>query len=104
MLRITVEVTDDRLRFALAGKLAGAWVAELEDCWRAEAAALGGRSLYVDLTGVVCVDPAGKYLLALMHESGARFLASGCAMAALVQEVTGKWPLQARPRGQADAP
>jgi ABC-type transporter Mla MlaB component len=100
MLRITVEVTDDRLRFALAGKLAGAWVAELEDCWRAEAAAVVGRSLSVDLTGVVCIDAAGKYLLALMHESGAHFVASGCAMAALVQEITSGWPVESRAKGK----
>jgi hypothetical protein len=47
---------------------------------------------------VDCVDVAGKYLLALMHESGARFIASGCMMAGLIQEITGNWPVEPRPK------
>jgi anti-anti-sigma regulatory factor len=96
MLRITVENTVDTLRLELAGKLAGAWVAELEDCWRTEASHLGRRSVWVDLTGVVCVDQAGKYLLALMHQAGAHFVAPGCATAALIREITGNWPCELR--------
>jgi anti-anti-sigma regulatory factor len=98
MLRITVEVTDDKLRFELAGKLAGAWVEELEDSWRAEASRLGARSLWVDLTGVMCVDAAGKYLLALMHKAGAHFVAPGCATSALIREITGNWPVELKSR------
>jgi anti-anti-sigma regulatory factor len=98
MLRITVEDTGGTLRLQLAGKLAGAWVTELEDCWRAEALHLGGRSLWVDLTGVVCVDQAGKYLLALMHKSGVRFVAPGCATADMIREITGNWPGELRAR------
>jgi hypothetical protein len=43
----------------------------------------------LDWTGVVFVDAAGKYLLALMHmhNAGARFVASGCLMG-LVPGVT----------------
>jgi anti-anti-sigma regulatory factor len=41
----------------------------------------------VDLTGVDYVDTAGRYLLALMHQAGARFVASGCAILALVEEI-----------------
>jgi len=93
MLRITVRDSADRLQFDLEGRLSGAWVLELEDCFRASAPILGGRELWVDLSGVDCVDPAGKYLLALMHKSGTRFIASGCMMAALLQEITGNWPV-----------
>jgi anti-anti-sigma regulatory factor len=91
MLRITLNITlnngSDRLELKLEGKLAGAWVRELEECWRK--ATLNRRSctLWVDLTGVDYVDTAGRYLLALMHQAGARFLASGCAMLALVEEI-----------------
>jgi hypothetical protein len=94
MLKITVRNSADRLRLELEGKLSGAWVTELEDCWRTLAPILGGRELWVDLAGVDSVDAAGKYLLALMHKSGTRFVASGCMMAALVQEITGNWPVE----------
>ena len=87
MLRITLNNGSDRHGLKLEGKLAGAWVPELEACWRK--ATLNDRSctLWVDLTGVDYVDTAGKYLLALMHQAGARFVASGCAMSALVEEI-----------------
>lgn len=99
-MRITVEVADDSLRLSLEGKLAGAWVEELEDSWRSQAANLGERSLWVDLTGVVCIDAAGKYLLALMHKAGVRFVAPGCATSALVREITGNWPVAVRSKGR----
>jgi hypothetical protein len=92
MLRITRHDTMDGLTLQLEGRLAGIWVAELEDSWRTAVSGLGGRPLHVDLSGVVCVDAAGKYLLALMHKAGATFIAPGCMMAALVQDVTGNWP------------
>jgi anti-anti-sigma regulatory factor len=96
MLRITVERTEESLRLSLEGKLAGAWVEELEESWRTQAVNLGERSLWVDLTGVVCIDAAGKYLLALMHRAGVRFVAPGCATSALVREITGDWPVGVR--------
>ena len=100
MLRITVQDAADQLRLELEGRLSGAWVAELEDCWRASVPILGGRQLWVDLTGVECVDAAGRYLLALMHKSGVRFITSGCLMGALVQEIAGDWPVQSRVRSR----
>jgi anti-anti-sigma regulatory factor len=100
MLRITRHDTADGLTLQLEGRLGGAWVAELEDSWRSAVANLGGRTLRVDLSGVVWVDAAGKYLLALMHKAGANFIAPGCMLAALVQDVTGNWPdvSEAKPR------
>lgn len=92
MLKITVQDAADGLWLQLEGKLAGAWVAELEDCWRTAALALRGRQLSVDLTCVDSIDAAGKYLLALMHKAGAQFVVSGCLMSALVQEITANWP------------
>jgi anti-anti-sigma regulatory factor len=97
MLKITVRNSAERLRVELEGRLAGAWVPELEECWRTVTPALGNRELWVDLTGVECVDAAGRYLLALMHQSGARLVASGCMTAALVEEITHAWPA-AQPR------
>ena len=39
---------------------------------------------------VTSVDGAGRELLAAMHRAGARLVAQGVAMAALVQEITGE--------------
>ncbi len=96
MLKITVRDTVDQLRMELEGTLAGAWVPELEECWRNLDAAPAGRELYIDLTGVDRVDVAGRYLLALMHSSGARIVASGCMMGSLVAQITGPWPCGSR--------
>lgn len=93
MLRITVQEASDALRLRLEGRLAGAWVGELENSWRIAASRLAGRPLWVDLSSVDCVDDAGRYLLVLMHKDGVRFQASGCLMLALVQEITGDWPV-----------
>ena len=50
-------------------------------------ARLEGRRLHSDLTGAVFVDAAAKYLLAVMHKAGARFVDSGCLMG-LAPDVT----------------
>ncbi len=92
MLKITMQDSADALRVRLEGKLCGAWVTELEDCWRASVRARGTRAPWVDLTGVDCVDSAGRYLLALMYRAGARFQTAGCVMPALIEEIAGKWP------------
>jgi hypothetical protein len=34
MLKITMLDAGDRVRLELEGKLSGAWVPELEECWR----------------------------------------------------------------------
>ena len=94
MLRITVQNADDELQLKLEGKLSGPWVAELEECWRAAATKLGSRRLSVDLTSVTCVDAAGKYLLALMCKSGARFLTAGPVLPQLVREIGQNWPCE----------
>ncbi len=88
MFRITTSTADDELVMKLEGCLCGAWVAELETCWRGVAASLHGRGLRVDLTDVCHVDHAGRELLASMLRSGARFLARGCVMPELVREIS----------------
>lgn len=87
MLRITLNNGSDRLQLKLEGKLAGAWVPELEECWRKATFNRRGCTLWVDLTGVDYVDTAGRYLLSLMHQAGVYFVASGCAISALVEEI-----------------
>ena len=90
MLRITIEPYEQEVRLKLEGDLIGTWVRDLEESWRA--AREGGRDAGLDLTGVTKVDDAGRYLLALIHETGAPIVASGCAMKALVESIARDWP------------
>jgi hypothetical protein len=77
MLKITVHDAADQQCFELAGRLAGAWVGELEHCWYAARTNHPHRQLTVDLTSVTFIDHAGRYLVQLMHRDGVRFVASG---------------------------
>ena len=97
MLRITVQPEPDRIRLKLEGNLAGMWVSEVEDSWRATHAIRGDRPLYLDLTGVEHVDRAGRYLLGLLHCSGARLIASGVLMTELVRALKDDWPAPVSP-------
>ena len=88
MLRITVQEDATLWRLHLSGKLAGAWVAETEDTWRE--APVSGRRVEVDLRELTWIDEAGRRLLQAMNQAGARFIAKGVAVEALIEEITGK--------------
>jgi anti-anti-sigma regulatory factor len=87
MLRITSHENDGTIRLRLEGSLKGAWVPEMERCWR-NAVADRNKALIVDLTDVEFVDAAGKYLLALIHAHGAGFVAVTPLMSELVAEIS----------------
>ena len=87
MLRITSHENAGTVCLKLEGMLKGAWVPELERCWRG-ANSDHNKALIVDLTDVEFVDTAGRYLLALMHARGARFMAVTPLMNDLVAEIT----------------
>jgi ABC-type transporter Mla MlaB component len=97
MLRITVEPEPDRIRLKLEGDLAGTWVSEVEDCWRATRAMRGDRALDLDLTAVRHVDRAGRYLLGLLCCNGAHLIAAGTQMTDLVRAIKDDWPVPERP-------
>jgi anti-anti-sigma regulatory factor len=88
MLKITPYEAAGALRLALEGRLVGAWVCELEHCWRAAKARDPGRPLIVDLTGVTFIDRAGRYLLQLMHRHGVDLVASGLLQEDLLEHLT----------------
>ena len=96
MLRITVQNEGSLWRLHLAGRLAGAWVAETENTWRSTA--VSGRRVEIDIREVTWIDEAGRCLLQAMNQAGAHFIAKGVAMEALIEEITGK---SARPRPRA---
>jgi anti-anti-sigma regulatory factor len=88
LLRITVHDHPGFLTVQLEGRLAGAWVRELEECWQSTLASQRKPVLRVDLMGVTYIDAAGKKLLAAMHAEGAEFLARGCLNRAMVADIT----------------
>jgi hypothetical protein len=88
MLRITIQEDVTLWRLQLSGRLAGAWVSETENAWRC--APLSGRRVEVDMREVTGIDEAGRSLLQAMNQAGARLVAKGVAMEALVEEITGK--------------
>jgi hypothetical protein len=88
MLRITVHEDPGSWTFQLEGRLAGPWVRELEDCWQRTLADSAKPDVRFDLIGVTYVDAAGKAFLAARHTDGAKFVACGCLMRAIVAEIT----------------
>jgi hypothetical protein len=97
MLRITVHQHDTRCRLELEGRLAGPWVAETERVWRS--ALRLGTAIDVDLREVSSVDSAGRDLLSAMHQAGARLIAEGVAMKALIAEIISKQVFDGATRG-----
>ena len=87
MLRITLQEDGTLCRLHLAGRLVGPWVAETENTWRC--ALVSGRTVEIDIKEVTGIDEAGRCLLRAMSQQGARLIAKGVAMQALVEEITG---------------
>jgi len=87
MFRITSLTRDDEHLLTLEGCLEGAWVRELDTCWRA-AAQVQGRRIRVDLRDVCHVDAAGFELMTVMYRAGTRFVTKGCYMPELVREIS----------------
>jgi anti-anti-sigma regulatory factor len=89
MLKMTIHKAAGPLRIELEGRLAGAWVCELEHCWHTAQASHPHRTLAVDLTGVTFIDQAGRYLLQWMHRDGVRLVGSGLLRQDLLDPLRG---------------
>ena len=87
MIKIEMKELDDRMILHVEGRLAGAFVPELENSWSAARASQPNRKIFVDLKNVICVDRAGRYLLQLMHSSGVEFLRAGMAIQDILEQV-----------------
>ena len=87
MLRITIEQNSQPTAIKLEGKLAGAWVDELEHAWYSVHRVASGASILIDVCGVTFVDAEGKKLLRWMCGEGATFKTRGCLMNETVQEI-----------------
>jgi len=88
MLRITTETNKrGHLTLSVEGRLAGPWVAALEQCWRELLAASPRQKFSINLRGVSFIDNAGKVLLKEMHRLGGELIAEGCLNQAIVNEI-----------------
>ena len=90
MLRIMLHQDGSAHRLELAGRLCGPWVDETETVWRSLQSS--GEEIEIDMTDVTAVDSAGRELLVAMHHAGARLIAKGVWMTALIEEIAGKQP------------
>jgi ABC-type transporter Mla MlaB component len=88
MFRITSHTAGDEHVLKLEGCLQGAWVHELDTCWREAMRTQHGRPIRVDLTDVCHVDDGGFELMTTMYRAGARFVTKGCFMREAVREIS----------------
>ena len=55
-MRITIRESAPAITFKLEGKLTGAWVSELEQCWTAATSPMPGRPVAIDLADVTFIE------------------------------------------------
>jgi outer membrane protein TolC/anti-anti-sigma regulatory factor len=87
MLRITTETKRSKTVLTVEGRIAGASVGTVEQCWRELIAVSPKQKFVVNLCGVSFIDNAGKVLLREMHSAGAELQAVGCLNQAIVNEI-----------------
>jgi len=87
MMKIEIQETGESVVLRVEGRLSGAFVPELEHCWRDTQSTQPKRRISVDLKNVTCIDRSGKYLLQLMHRSGVPFLRAGLAVQDILEQI-----------------
>jgi outer membrane protein TolC/ABC-type transporter Mla MlaB component len=90
MLRITTEKKRGKMFLGVEGRLAGPWVAALEQCWRELHAASPKEKFHIDLCGVSFIDAAGRVLLKEIYSQGGHLVAEGCLNQAIVHEIVAR--------------
>src|SRR5260370_14621462 len=78
MLRITTEKKRGKTVLSVEGRLAGPWVAALEQCWRELHAASPRENFHVNLCQVSFIDAAGKVVLKGIHQPAGQFMPQAC--------------------------
>jgi hypothetical protein len=87
MLKITLHDSAGELRFRLEGRLSGAWVAELRQCWLTALSTIHERRTTLDLGEVDFVDADGQNLLGEMFRQGVALKAVTPLIREMVQEI-----------------
>ena len=88
MMKIETKHARGQLILQVEGRLAGAFVPELERCWQAARAAQPDRKISLDLKSVTCVDVAGRQLLQSMHDGGVDFRGAKMATQDILDQLT----------------
>jgi len=102
MLKITLHDSADELRFRLEGKLSGAWVTELRQCWETASSTTQGRRTVLDLREVDFVDAAGESLLCDMRRDGVSLQVVTPFMQAVVDGIAGYGRVEEKPTRSTD--
>jgi outer membrane protein len=89
MLKITTERKRGKLILSVEGRLAGPWVATLEQCWRELHTGFPKLKFSVNLCAVSFIDAAGRELLQEIHRRGAQLLAEGCLNQEIIRKIVG---------------
>ena len=87
MMKIQTKELDEQLILPVEGRLAGAFVPELENCWQVARANQANRRISVELKSVTCVDLAGRRLLQSIRGNGVGFLRVGLAVQYILEQV-----------------
>lgn len=87
MMKIQVTETGGQVVLQVAGRLAGAFVTELENCWRGVQVEQPGRGIAIDMKEVTCIDRCGRRLLYQMHSEGTAFLRAGLAIQDVLEQI-----------------
>ncbi|MCC2643201.1 MAG: uncharacterized protein K0S45_3614 [Nitrospira sp.] len=93
MLRITPDRSDGGVKLRVEGRLMGAWVQELDHCWK-ELSSDQQRGAVIDLTGVTFIGDDGKLLLTELWRQGAVLHATHCLTRSIIDEIRGHEPCQ----------
>jgi anti-anti-sigma regulatory factor len=106
MLKITIHDSARELRFKLEGRLCGAWVKELRQCWQTAISTTEGRQTVLDLLEVDFVDQDGQALMADMSRRGVSLLAVSPLIRSLIEEIAstpGCGTVEEKPARRIDA-
>jgi anti-anti-sigma regulatory factor len=87
MLKITIRKTPGATALKLEGKLAGPWVRELEQVWRAALIDPACKSIVVDLCDVTFIDANARDLLIRIYGRSARFKTAGLMVKSIMEEI-----------------
>ncbi|MBO0725545.1 MAG: hypothetical protein J2P52_08095 [Blastocatellia bacterium] len=98
MMRITQHRDGEAITLKIEGRLTGEWVDEMERCWNE--VKNDTHLLRIDLTGVTCIDAAGRELLARMFASGAAAVAVNVMTRAVIEQITNNlWKFENKQTG-----
>lgn len=102
MLRITVRTQRDLTTLKVEGRLASAWVEELNKSARKLLLMIGKDKIAVDVSAVTHVDVAGRSLLVRLAQQGFSFISDDPVMDALVDEIGARRLVETKPRSSRE--